>query len=377
MKLPCKLQAHPNFTSLKTGNYPLKFIYWFAFYNLDSPSVRYRAHYPLKYFKAQHRIDSTLVIPGRSIQNICRFIKAYVSALFLPHKNSMIVIQRIHRRSLYSALLFLLATLRPDHCIYDIDDADYLEHDPNLIYRFARSCSAISAGSAEIMHHLATLNSRIIHTTSPVLDLGQVKTKKNPILNIGWIGDYGGDHQIALETLLFPAIKNLSFTVKLTLLGVKKEKTKKEIQAEFQDFDDIQLHIPLDVNWRDEESIQKEILDLDVGIATLLNTDIHRAKSGIKAKQYMNNGIPVLSSDMPENNRYVFDKYNGFLFNSTEELEQGINNFQEMSTAQYMSISKNARESIRLFNHEKFFRQWIQIWNELNSPEVIPNLSQP
>jgi hypothetical protein len=36
------------------------------------------------------------------------------------------------------------------------------------------------------------------------------------------------------------------------------------------------------------------------------------SKSGIKAKQYMNNGVPVLSSNLPENNTVVIDGFNVF-----------------------------------------------------------------
>ncbi len=53
-------------------------IYWFAYYNLDSPSVRYRAKYPLDFFRDEYGIDSFLSIPGYSAKRIFQFLRAYI-----------------------------------------------------------------------------------------------------------------------------------------------------------------------------------------------------------------------------------------------------------------------------------------------------------
>src|SRR4030067_1603790 len=107
----------------------IEFIYWFAYYNLDSPSVRYRAKYPLEFFRKHKGVESFLVIPGYSPSKIFLFLKAYFSVLFFRRKNSLIVIQRVQSHFIYSTLLKLLVKIRIKDTVYDLDDADYLEVD--------------------------------------------------------------------------------------------------------------------------------------------------------------------------------------------------------------------------------------------------------
>ncbi len=61
---------------MKEGN-KLEFIYWFAFYNLNSASVRYRAKYPLDFLKKNQNINSYLVIPSYTTKGIYTFLKAF------------------------------------------------------------------------------------------------------------------------------------------------------------------------------------------------------------------------------------------------------------------------------------------------------------
>jgi hypothetical protein len=71
----------------------VKYIYWFAFYNIGSPSVRYRAKYPLTFFKEKQGIRSVLIVPSYQPKKILQFLTAYFSALLFRKKDSLIVIQ--------------------------------------------------------------------------------------------------------------------------------------------------------------------------------------------------------------------------------------------------------------------------------------------
>lgn len=290
----------------------IKFIYWFAYYNLNSPSVRYRAKYPLEYFQKKYGIDYYLIIPGYSLNKIVRFIIAFFSALISPKKDSIIVIQRVNSNFIYSNLLKLLVSIRKQNSIYDLDDADYLENDSKTIYYFAKKCNTISAGSKRIADHLSIYNSRILHTTSPIVDLNIVKNRKSEVFTVGWIGDFGGEHKSSLISFVFPALKELDFNVKLKILGVNKQSDLEFINEYFNNTENIQIEIPTNIDWNNETSIQNMITTFDVGIATLIDSEIHKSKSGIKAKQYMNNGVPVLSTKLPENNTVIIDGKNGY-----------------------------------------------------------------
>ncbi len=339
----------------------LNFIYWFAYYNFDSPSVRYRAKYPLEYIKKEYGIDYYLIIPGYSLAIIIRFIIAYFSAMFLPKKGSLIVIQRVNSNFIYSKLLKLLVKIKKQDTVYDIDDADYLVYNPKTIYYFAKECKTISAGSRKIKEHLSQFNSRIVHNTSTIVDLNIVKKKRNDLFTIGWIGGFGGEHKDSLIKVVFPALIELDFNFKLVIIGVYKDSDSELITNYFNKNKNIKVEIPRNVDWQDEVDIQNRIATFDIGIATLLDTEIQKSKSGIKAKQYMNNGVPVLSTNLPENDSVIIEGENGFFCSEPLDFKQKITEFHNMSETEYNYYSSNARNSIKNFNHEKYLSTFRKI----------------
>lgn len=341
----------------------IKHIYWFAYYNLNSPSVRYRAKYPLDFAREELGVSSRLVVPGYSPKRLWNFTRGYISAMMFPKKNSIIIIQRVRSNFLYSNLLKLLVITRRPITIYDLDDADYLEFDPGTIHFFARNCRHISAGSPEIANYLKQFNKNVFHMTSPTPDHGVVKKERNRVFSVGWVGGFGGGHKDSLISYLFPALKELTFECSLTIIGITKESDKNAVLNYFRDHDNIHILIPGTIDWHDERELQKMIMQFDVGIATLLNHPVQLAKSGIKAKQYMNNGIPVICNDLPENNKVVVDCYNGFVCNSVSEFTTRLTDFKEMTDDQYWKFSQNARDSTRNFNHFKWFSELEKVKN--------------
>ena len=343
----------------------LNFIYWFAYYNLDSPSVRYRAQFPLEFFKKKDGINYYLIIPGYSLFRIIRFAIAYFSALFMLKKDSIIVIQRVNSNFVFSNLLKLLVKIRKNDLVYDLDDADYLEYNPKTIYYFAKRCMVISAGSKKIAEHLSQFNTRIVHTTSPIVDLNIVKEKRNELFTVGWIGGFGGEHKDSIIKYVFPALKEIPFSFRLVLVGVTKDSDSKFIANYFSTINNIEVVIPRNIDWQNEIKIQNWITTFDVGIATLLDTEIQKSKSGIKAKQYMNNGIPVVSTNLPENDTVIIDGENGFFCDNYLDFKNRITEFYEMSESEYNRFSANARHSIKNFNHDKYLLDLVKIKNKM------------
>ena len=328
----------------------LKFVYWFAYYNLDSPSVRYRGKYPLDYLKSNYGIDSCFIYPSYQPKKIFQFIKAYFSALLFRKNDSIIVVQRINSNFIYATLLKLLVTIRKNNTIYDIDDADYLEFPPRTIYFFTKNCSKISVGSNELIKNLSKFNREIFLNTSPTPDLNIIKSEKNKLLTIGWIGGFGGNHKSSLLNNFFPSLKELPFKVKLILLGVSEKAEQQLLTDYFSLYENVELEMPQVVDWTNEKEIQNYIVRFDIGIATLIDNEMQRSKSAFKAKQYLNNGIPVLSSDLIENNLFVVHGKNGFLCNSPAEFRQRIIEINELDSDEYKTLSLNARNSISHFN---------------------------
>ena len=345
----------------------LKFVYWFAHYNPESPSVRYRGQYPLNFLKENNKINSYFIYPSYRPKRILNFVRAFFSALLFRKADSLIVVQRINSNFIYATLLKLLVKIRKVNTVYDTDDADYLVYPPKTIYFFSRNCSKISVGSNELVKNLSKFNRNIILNTSPTPDLKIIKKNKNDLLTIGWIGGFGGDHKESLLNNFFPSLKDLSFKLKLILLGVAEKSEYDFLINYFQQFENVILDIPLDINWTNEIEIQNRIVNFDIGIATLCDNEMQRSKSAFKSKQYLNNGIPVLSSDIIENNLYVKHGKNGFLCSEPGEFHQRIIEINAMNQEGYMVLSDNARNSIPQFNLTKYCDNLMAVY-EKNAP---------
>ena len=340
----------------------LKFIYWFTFYNRDSPTVRYRGQYPLDFLTKNYGINSYFIFPSYKPTKILLFIKAYFSALLFPKKDSLIVIQSVNSNYIYAKALKILIKIRNKNTIYDLDDADYLRFSPETIYYFIKNCSVVTVGSHELLLNLSKYNNNVILITCPTPDLKIIKQKRNTLFTIGWIGDFFGGHKESLLKFFFPGLHDLPFKVKLTLLGVAEKSELEFLTNYFKPIKNVLLEIPQDIVWTNETEIQQRITTFDIGIATLLDNEFYRSKSAFKTKQCFNNGVPVLSSDIPENNFFIEHGKNGFLCNTASDFRQRIIEINEMSDENYSILSNNARRSIYKFNLTNFCDELINIY---------------
>jgi hypothetical protein len=323
--------------------------------------VRYRATYPLAYLKKKFNIGSRVVYPGYSPERICNFVLAYLEALLFRKKHSLIVIQRVSSGFIYARLLKLLVKCHRAHSVYDLDDADYLEKDPSTIFHFLKHCGSVSVGSTALQSFCLGFNSHVKLNTSPVPDLGIVKKARNKTLTIGWIGDYGGDHRQSLQDVFFPSLEKLPFRVILVLKGVRKTEDVAWLRSFFANMQHVDLRIAGPTDWSDEHSIQLEIATWDIGIATLSDNELHRSKSAFKLKQYMNNGVPVLSTGLPENDRFIIDGVNGFICNTSATFRERIIQLQDMQQNAYSSLSNGAIASKKGFNHH-YYTNRLKLW---------------
>ena len=278
----------------------------------------------MKFFKENYDVNSYLILPSYAPLAILQFIIAYFSALLFRKKDSIIVIQSIYTKSFYATALKLLVKIRKKNTFYDLDDADYLRYPPETIYYFLKNCSTVTLGSSELIKNLSKFNPNSILITCPTQDLN-----------------------------------NLPFKVKLILMGVCRKDEYEFLTEYFKSFENFIVEIPQDINWLNEIAIQEKIATFDIGIATLLDDEFSRSKSAFKLKQCFNNGVPVLSSNIPENNLFIDHGKNGYLCESLTDFRQRIIEFNEMENIVYKTFSSNARNSIHRFNLTNFCDNFI------------------
>jgi glycosyltransferase involved in cell wall biosynthesis len=347
-----------------------KHIYWFAPYNPNCPSTRYRGIYPLEHFNSLG-ISNDFVYPERGLKNIFRFLLLFFSILFFRRKDSLIVFQKIITDRYYANMLKLLLFFRTKNTLYDFDDAEYLRNPDSTLNYFLRKCQIVTVGSQLLKEYALKFNSNVHLLTSPVYSHSYQKKKRNSIFTVGWVGDFGNgnkqtkefSHKTSLYSILFPALKELQGNLKLILIGVKEKSDIPEIVKYFKNSRNIEVFIVEKLNWEKDMLVYKDIQGFDVGVSPMVDHEFNRAKSAFKAKQYLSCGVPVIASDIGETSKFVIDEYNGILCNSVNAFKQAIEKIIYLPNDKYLEMCSNAYDSRHSFSVESYCNGIIGICN--------------
>jgi glycosyltransferase involved in cell wall biosynthesis len=337
-------------------------IYWFTHYGSICPSTRSRGEHPLKIFLQKYHITSSIFYPGHSLKNIIYFISLYINILLFRKSGSLIVIQKIYSDRFYSLALKILVLIRNNNTLYDIDDAEYLRHSPESLQFFMRNCSCVSVGSKALESYALQFNHNVLLNTSPVKNHSFLKISLADKFTIGWVGDYGNgnsfscefSHKRGLNELVFPILKKLTIPFRLVLIGISKVQDIKVIREYFSDMENIELIIPENIDWTDEDWLYQEIGKFDIGLAPLIDHEFNRAKSAYKVKQYLSCGVPVLASSVGENASFVLHGCNGFLCDIPDEYTRQINHVAGMDKDEYFEMSRYAYDRSHLYRTETY-----------------------
>jgi len=320
---------------------------------MKGPCVRYRGKYFLEALNHKHGVSSSFVMPGYHPLNILHFIRVYFSALLFRKTGSLIVFQKIYTRGIYAHALKFLLFIRRKGTIYDLDDAYHLKFPPVTIFHFLKHTALVSVGSEELFKFAALNNSRVFVNTSPIIPHPSIKTKKNNLFTIGWIGFYNA-HRESLEQLFFPALIHSTLRVRLVMMGVTKSEHKTCLRGLFPVSGNVDLEISEEVDWENELSVYHQISRFDVGISPLLETGLNKAKSAFKLKQYLSAGVPVLASPVGENCNFLQNGYNGYFCHNPNEFFTRIEQFYDMPDELYHRMSSQALQSVAEFSMEKY-----------------------
>lgn len=224
----------------------------------------------------------------------------------------------------------------------------------------------VSVGSEELFKFASLHNSRVFINTSPIITHPSIKTKKNTMFTIGWIGFYNA-HRESLEQLFFPAFRHSPLRVRLVMMGVTKSEHRNCLRELFPVSGNVDLEIAEDVDWENELSVYHQISRFDVGVSPLLETGLNKAKSAFKLKQYLSAGVPVLASPVGENCSFLQDGYNGYFCHNPHEFYIRIKQFYDMPNELYHQLSCQARQSTAEFSMEKYCHTFLDSLNNYST----------
>lgn len=254
---------------------------------------------------------------GKNMPNIFQQFKNW--NMILKDSPDIIV---IHRSSNMMDYYMIKIAKKNSKIIFDYDDALFHIRIPGRIFSYShldqilKKSDAVAAGSHYLKEYASKFNKNVFLLPSPVdteMFHPIINTNGNKIV-IGWLGS-GTKYQLRYLRLLKEPLGKLGrkYNIKFKIVSA----LSKEIRDEF-DNQGYEVDYGLD-HWVPISETPGLISDFDIGVMPLLDEPFARGKCAMKALEYMSMGIPVVASNVGENNYAINHKRNGFLASNSEE----------------------------------------------------------
>ena len=213
----------------------------------------------------------------------------------------------------FPSLVEKFAMSRHPRFVLDYDDGAYVKYErwPILRTRIPRLMAAahtVVVGNSHLATYARRYSNRV-HIVPTVVDMSryvvEVDEADSEIIRLVWIGMPINAEYLRL---VLPAIMRLQQEypkVRLRLIGAGDRIPVGGLDVELFD-------------WSEETEV-KLLVESDIGIMPLPDTEFSRGKCGLKLIQYMALGLPVVASPVGENNEIVGENECGFLASSEDE----------------------------------------------------------
>lgn len=106
------------------------------------------------------------------------------------------------------------------------------------------------------------------------------------------------------------------------------------------------------------------MIDFDIGICPLLDTQFSRSKSWIKALEYMARGMPVVASDVEPYRRFITHGVNGFLVKREHEWLAALSTLASDDKLR-AEMGANAHKLASEHTIEKHYTEWVDAYKTL------------
>jgi glycosyltransferase involved in cell wall biosynthesis len=300
-------------------------IYFFARYESLGASSRLRFFQLLPYFNhfiGEYKIDSLIsnemliYFYKNKKHSKNKLIKSYIKrikVLFFLKKGDIVFLEK--ELFPYSPFFLEKFFLRNVKLISDHDDAIFHQYDTSQ-YSFVRILLSkkidkiyslsdyVLCGSHYILDRalMSNKNSLFVPTVVDVTRYYVNSEKTNKVPVIVWIGTLSTSKYLKIIEGVLQSIA-IKTHFKFRIIGIEV------------------YHIPgINVEcfpWSEENEVAL-LADSDIGIMPLFNQKSEKGKCGYKLIQYMASGLPVIASNVGENNIVVTSNC-GFLVNDEEE----------------------------------------------------------
>lgn len=303
---------------------------------------------------------------------------ALESKLNFKPKYDLYVFQRQHDRPNWTRMRYLLE--QGAAVVYEMDDNLFSIDKTNPAYThfmepeaqqtIAECCqmaTALTVSTDYLKKVLSPLNQAIAVLPNS-LDLNlwnkyrdqRAEYFKNPAdkkIRIGYAGSPTHFLDFRIIRNVIPAVLRRNANIKFKFIGTdwsqifKKEFAGLENQLE-------------SVNYRGLEDWQEALIDINIGLAPLADTEFNRCKSNLKWLEYSALNIPTIASKVEPYAKSIDDGKTGILIGGdseavwTREILSLVN-----STAKREYLASNARAEVeRKYNLENNWKLWIAVY---------------
>ena len=213
---------------------------------------------------------------------------------------------------------WILTKLLRKKIVFDFDDAIWIHQtssgnalignfkSPHKTATICELSEKVVVGNSYLKAYAKKRNSKVqvIPTTIDTKYHGRTKNHlKQEMVTLGWTGTHS---TLPYLQLLMEPLKELERKYPVKLLVIADQKTDLEIQSlEFR-------------TWSMESEVQ-DLLDIDIGLMPLPETEWAKGKCGLKALQYMALGIPAVVSSVGVNQEIVTHGEHGFCCGTESE----------------------------------------------------------
>lgn len=177
----------------------------------------------------------------------------------------------------------------------------------------------------------------------------KIERPRYPKLTVGWTG--GASHGYDVKVCASAVRKVLDTDAKDATLHLQGSDFRGSFGHSAARF----------TNWAARPADYYYMLDFDVGLAPLVNSEFNRSKSYIKALEYSALGIPVIASDVEPYSGFVIDGVTGFLVRKEKEWRDRLRLL--LSDHQLREeMGHKAREHAADFTMEANAHRWAEVY---------------
>lgn len=285
--------------------------------------------------------------PGNIYKKVTGILKGFGKRIFLLPQIGKYDFVFIHREAAPVGPPFIewwISHVARKKIIYDFDDAIWLKMAsesnpyagllkwPGKVKHICRYAYKVSVGNEFLAAYAKQYNANVL-VVPTVVDTdklhNQIKLHQSHNLTIGWTGTFTN---FLYPQSLLPVIKQLQLRNHFRFLIIAdRDPLFKECSYEF-------------LPWNKSSEI-RDLLQFDIGLMPLFDTEVAKGKCAFKAIQYMALGIPAVVSNVGANVEVVDNGFNGFICNNDEEWQAALQKLLEDELLR-AAMGKRARQKI-------------------------------